>query len=295
MTAAIAVLPSAPRVGPRMSDSVKSPLLSAFRHLLQPLVRILLRHGVAFGEFADVVKAVYVEIARNEFSIPNKPQSDSRIAILTGLTRKEVHRIRTTGPDFGSDSNLSRVARVLQGWTQDPEFVGPYGVPLEIPFAGDLLSFSELVRRYSGDMPPRAMLDELIRVRAVLETPDSYVRLLNRTYLPSPLDPAGLERLGNVVHYFVDTVDFNLQKKRPGSGRFERYALTLEGVSPNDFHSFDALVREKGQEFLELLDNWLTSHEVKGGHKLPSSKAIKTGVGVFHFLEKGSHQDDDKR
>jgi hypothetical protein len=274
-----------------MSDSVKSPLLSAFRHLLQPLVRILLRHGVAFGEFADVIKAVYVEIAQKEFSIPGKPQSDSRVAILTGLTRKEVHRIRTHGPDFGADSNLNRVARVLQGWTQDPEFVGPYGVPLEIPFAGDLLSFTELVRRYSGDMPPRAMLDELIRVRAVLETPDNYVRLLNRTYLPSPLDPAGLERLGNVVHYFVDTVDYNLQKKRPGTGRFERYALTLEGLTPSDFRRFDELVREKGQEFLELLDNWLTSQEVKGGHKLPSTKAIKTGVGVFHFLEKEDGSD----
>jgi Family of unknown function (DUF6502) len=292
MTAAVAVLQSEPRFGPVMSDDVKSPLLSAFRHLLRPLIRILLRHGVAFGELADVIKAVYVEIARREFSLPDKPQSDSRVAILTGLTRKEVHRIRTHGPNFDSDSNLSRVARVLQGWTQDPEFVGPYGVPLEIPFSGDQgLSFTELVRRYSGDMPPRAMLDELIRVRAVLETPDSYVRLLNRTYLPSPLDPAGLERLGNVVHYFVDTVDHNLQKKRQGLGRFERYALTLEGLTPADFRRFDDLVREKGQEFLELLDNWLTSHEVKGGHKLPSSKAIKTGVGVFHFLEQGQDSD----
>jgi hypothetical protein len=109
--------------------------------------------------------------------------------------------------------------------------------------------------------------------------------------LPSPLDPAGLERLGNVVHYFVDTVDYNLQKKRPGTGRFERYALTLEGLTPSDFRRFDELVREKGQEFLELLDNWLTSQEVKGGHKLPSTKAIKTGVGVFHFLEKEDGSD----
>ncbi len=227
MTAALAVLPLAPRFGPPMTESIKDPLLSAFKHLLRPLVRILLRQGIAFGEFADVVKLVYVEIAQSEFSLATRKQTDSRVAILTGLTRKEVHRLRVHGPSFGSASNLNRVARVLQGWTQDPEFVGPYGVPLEIPFYSEHgLSFSELVRKHSGDMPPRAILDELIRVKAVLETPDGYVRLLNRTYLPSPLDPAGLERLGNVVHYFVDTVDHNLRKKAQGAGRFERYALT---------------------------------------------------------------------
>jgi hypothetical protein len=269
-----------------MTEGIKDPLLSAFKHLLRPFVRILLRQGIAFGEFADVVKLVYVEIAQTEFSLAARKQTDSRVAILTGLTRKEVHRLRVHGPSFGSASNLNRVARVLQGWTQDPEFVGPYGVPLEIPFISEQgLSFSELVRKHSGDMPPRAILDELVRVKAVHETPDGYVRLLNRTYLPSPLDPAGLERLGNVVHYFVDTVDYNLRKKAQGAGRFERYALTLEGISPEDFPAFDKLVREKGQELLELLDNWLTSHEIKGGHRLPSSQAIKTGVGIFHFME----------
>ena len=119
------------------------------------------------------------------------------------------------------------------------------------------MSFEDLVRRYAGDVPARALLEELVRVKAALETDDGYVRMLNRTYLPSPLDPLGLERLGNVVNYFIDTVDFNLQKKRQGEGRFERYAITMEGLSPQLFREFDALVREKGQELLEILDDWL--------------------------------------
>ena len=97
-----------------------------------------------------------------------------------------------------------------------------------------------------------------------------------------------LERLGNVVNYFIDTVDFNLQKKRQGEGRFERYAITMEGLSPSDFDEFDALIREKGQELLEILDDWLGQHEIRGGHKLPDSAAIKTGIGIFHFIERTS-------
>jgi hypothetical protein len=278
-----------------MSENVKKPLLAACRHLLHPLVRILLRHGVSHGEFSDSVRGAYIDIAQKELVPPGRPQTDSRIAILTGLNKHDVARIRKADEEGDEAVGLNRIARVLQGWSQDPEYLGPYGLPLEVPFAGDTISFEDLVRRYAGDAPPRALLEELVRVQAALETDDGYVRLLNRTYLPSPLDPVGLERLGNVVNYFIDTVDFNLQKKRQGEGRFERYAITMEGLSPRDFEAFDALIREKGQELLEILDDWLGQHEIKGGHKLPDSASIKTGIGIFHFIEKtGSGMNEDQ-
>ena len=110
--------------------------------------------------------------------------------------------------------------------------------------------------------------------------------MLNRTYVPSPLDPLGLERLGNVVNYFIDTVDTNLQKKRQGEGRFERYAITMEGLSPQSFAAFEFFVREKGQEFLEILDDWLGEHEMHGGHMLTADKSIRTGVGIFQFVDR---------
>jgi hypothetical protein len=146
---------------------------------------------------------------------------------------------------------------------------------------------------YADDVQPRSLLDELLRVNAVRETDDGYVRLLNRTYLPTPLDPVGLERLGNVVNYFIDTVDFNLQKKKQGEGRFERYAITMEGLSHAKFQAFDDLIREKGQELLEILDDWLGQNETKGGHKLPSTESIRTGVGIFHFVEANPSPSDE--
>jgi hypothetical protein len=215
------------------------------------------------------------------------------LGILTGISARDVNRIRAGDADDDSEVGANQIARVLQGWSQDPEYLGPYGLPLEVPFEGDRTSFEELVQRYAGGVSARTLLGELVRVNAAFETDDGYVRLLNRTYLPSPLDRLGLERLGNVVNYFIDTVDFNLQKKKQGEGRFERYAITMEGLTPADFVAFDRLVREKGQEFLETLDDWLGQHEIKGGHKLPPSESIRTGVGVFHFLEKSQGIDDD--
>ena len=282
MSVALAIVPD---IGPSVTERVKKGLLSAYQQLLRPLVRILIRHGVSFGEFAEVIKAAYVEVASREFRLPGRKQSDTRIAILTGLTRKEVYRLRKAGEDE-TPSNLGRVARVVQGWNQDPEFVGPYGVPLELEFDTKIgPSFVELVRRYSGDMSPRAMLDELLRVDAVQEVEGARLRATNRAYIPLQHDPAGLERLGNVVHYRVDTIDHNLQKTKQGAGRFERYVLTLEGIDESDYAQFDALVRQKGQELLEVLDNWLTLREFETSRNPASQEKLKTGVGIFHFID----------
>ena len=269
-----------------MSENVKKSLLAACRHLLHPLVRILLRHGVPYGEFSNAVRGAYIDIASAELMTPDQPQTDARIGILTGMSAHEVGRIREMDAQDDQVVNANQIARVLQGWSQDEEYLGPYGLPLEVPFAGEKPSFEDLVLRYSDGAPPRILLGELVRVGAAVETSDGYVRMLNRTYVPSPLDPLGLERLGNVVNYFIDTVDTNLQKKRQGEGRFERYAITMEGLSPQSFAAFEFFVREKGQEFLEILDDWLGEHEMRGGHMLTADKSIRTGVGIFQFVDR---------
>ena len=293
MSAAVAYWTGTPDFGLGMSENVTKPLLAACRHLLHPLVRILLRHGISYGEFSDSVRGAYLDIASADLMPPDRPQTDARLGILTGMSAQEVHRIRALDAQNDSEVGINQIARVLQGWSQDPEYLGPYGLPLEVPFAGDRTSFEELAARYASGASVRALLDELVRVGAAVETDDGYVRLLNRTYVPSPLDPVGLERLGNVVNYFVDTVDFNLQKKKQGEGRFERYAITMEGIAPDSFAAFDHLVREKGQEFLEILDDWLGQYEIKGGHRLSTEESIRTGVGVFHFVDRFPTTTDD--
>src|SRR5688572_15970072 len=101
-------------------DSAKTRLATALRHLLRPLVRVMLRHGMAYGDLADIVKSVYVEVARDDFALPDRRNTDSRIAILTGLTRKEVKLIgEATHGDAGNGerhSNSNRATRVLSGW-----------------------------------------------------------------------------------------------------------------------------------------------------------------------------------
>ena len=202
-------------------DSVTLGLLSAYRKLLQPLVRILIRNGISYGELSEILKGVFVEVADRDFSLPGRRTSQSRVAIITGLTRKEVARqklILDSGQALNVISNHNRVTRVLVGWHTDPDFTGPYGMPLELPFDSPDSSpnFVELVRRHSGDMAPRAMLDELLHVGAVEALSSGAFKVLTRAYFTEPLRPDALERFGTVVRDFLRTLEYNMQKKSVG-------------------------------------------------------------------------------
>ena len=272
-----------------MSDSVKKGLLAAYSKLLRPLVRILLRNGVTYAEFSEVAKTVFVTIAAQEFRVPGKKMSKARIAIITGLTRKEVQRLSSTNQEgrYTIKTNLSRIGRVLSGWHTDPDFTGPYGMPLEIRYDSSILNdatFVRLVQQYSGDMTPRAMLDELLRVGAVVETDHNWFKAIRREYVPQTLEPDFLERVGRGIHDFIHTVEENLQKSGGELGRFERTVRTAGGMKAADLERFDEYARRKSQALLEDLDNWLNKLDQPDRKK--GEVAVQTGVGIYHFVVK---------
>jgi len=268
-----------------MEQKKKQRLLTAYRRLLKPLVRILLRNGVAFNEFSDIAKAVYVDVASQEFKVPNRKMSQARIAILTGLTRKEVARFfgeKAKQPEE-LKSNLNRVTRVLAGWHTDSDFTGPYGLPLELEFESPKgLDFSELIRRYSGDMAARAMLDELIRIGAIKETETGWYKILTRTYLPDADALDSLDRLAGVVQTFIGTIDNNIVEKDPAKRNFERQVFADDGMRPEDLPKFRAFIKNRAQLLLEEIDNWLSQLDPP---KESEKNVVRTGVGIYHFIE----------
>jgi hypothetical protein len=205
------------------------------------------------------------------------------------LTRKEVSRvIDIAGAEKeGVRSNLNRVARVLAGWHTDPDFIGPYGMPLEIQYEEEGIStvtFSKLVRRYSGDMSPRSMLDELMRVGVVIETDPGWLKVLRRDYEPQSLAQDSFERIGEVIKNFIDTVDFNLQKEQTGRSRFERIVYSPEGIRTKDVDRFNKYVNERCQQLLEEIDNWIAQLDLPD--KNGQEKVTYTGVGIYHYVER---------
>ena len=149
-------------------------LQRALETLLRPMCRLLLRHSFSFRAFEEIFKRVYVDVAMRDFGLPGKRPTASRVAVLSGLTRKEVRRLlqEPAADGAGGVERHNRAARVLAGWSEDAEFLDRRGEPRVLDVEGDA-GFATLVRRYSGDMPARAVLDELVRLGAVERRDDS--------------------------------------------------------------------------------------------------------------------------
>ena len=130
--------------------------------LMRPLFRLLLRHGVPFGAFEELARRTYVDVAFADFGIGGKRPSASRVSILSGLSRKEVQRLahEPLVPESDAGARYNRAARMLTGWVRDRDFCEENGQPRALDPEGDL-GFAGLVKRHSGDVPSRAILDEL--------------------------------------------------------------------------------------------------------------------------------------
>ncbi|MGD8812541.1 MAG: DUF6502 family protein, partial [Thioalkalispiraceae bacterium] len=134
-----------------MTHTASKILSAAMLRLLRPLVRLLLRHGVSYGTFADLAKWVFVDVADKEFAVPGKKQTTSRVSVLTGLSRKEVARVQAieTPDDEAIEQQYNRAARVISGWVRDAAFNDLEGKPARLALDGEN-SFAALVKKYSG-------------------------------------------------------------------------------------------------------------------------------------------------
>jgi hypothetical protein len=263
-----------------MSPHSKATMLNACRTMLRPIVRLLLKNGVMWKEFADLSRSAYVEVAGAEYGIGGRPTNSSRVSILTGLTRREVKRQRDllAANETAPSTKTSNAMRLLSGWFQDPAFADADGSPRVLARDGEHNSFAALHSQYGGDIPAGAMLKELIQAGAV-EEHDGGLRAVSRYYMPDPLDPEAVLRTGGVVGDLGRTVGWNLTRSTEEPSRFEGRATEPE-IPSEHLPAFRAYLEDKGQAILECVDRWLHEHR-SGPGDASGGKTTRMGVGVY--------------
>jgi len=258
-------------------------LEAAAGRVLRSLARVLLRYGVSVQAFIDLAKRAYIDAAQCDFALPGRRMTGSRLALVTGLTRKDVQRL--TSHRAPSDENalarVNRAARVIAGWRRDATFHGEAGVPAVLRLDDEAPSFIELVRRYSGDIPVRAVLDELVSNGSVSLT-DRGVRLADRG-LPSTDENGKLALLGSDVSDLVDTVAYNMQAD-PGRRRFQRKVM-YDNLSREAAAEFRRIAAERLQQVLEEFDRWLARHDRDVTGSMAGTGRVRAGIGMYCFEE----------
>ena len=195
------------------NTALNNALVAATERIMRPLVRILIRRGVGYPALTGLVKRVYLDVAKTDFVIPGKRQTASRLSTITGLSRKEVSRLeeQVSQEHELSTGGVNRAARVISGWVRDKAYHNKDGTPADLPFDTGPVSFSLLVKQYSGDITARTIADELTRVGAISVTDTAMIRLNTRAYIPSSDHADSLTILGTDVAALLDTIDHNLQ------------------------------------------------------------------------------------
>jgi hypothetical protein len=270
-----------------ITDRHTRTLSAAIMRLLRPLVRIILRNGMSFNAFSDVAKRVYVEVAMQEFGIAGKKQTISRVSILSGLSRKEVQRVMSQGDPAAAEETpyerYNRAARVIAGWVRDRDFLDNAGDPLALGQEDGSVNFNLLVKRHSGDVPARAVLDELLRVGAVERLPDGRIRLRSRAYIPRTSDVDKLEILGTDVSDLIHTIDHNLQ--HGATDPFFQRKVMYDNLPVEAVGAFRALAAEQAQALLEKMDQWLSQHDRDVNPSVKGAGHMRAGIGVYYFEE----------
>jgi len=259
----------------------KSALLKACRHLLVPVVRLLQRSGITWAEFAELGKEIFVDVAGSDYGLQGRPTNASRVAMITGLSRREVGRVRKllAGLEERKQPAGGSIAQVLSGWHLDTYFLGADGRPARLPADGNDASFATLLKRYAGDTPHGALTKELLKLELVAEVSPGVYEVRAREYLRSPLDPDMLRQAGVALHDHGMTLAHNVDDKRTEPPRFEGMA-TNPRISGSHIKDFREYLDQRGQVFLEDIDAWLAERQLDETHSF-ESESVRLGAGVY--------------
>jgi hypothetical protein len=251
----------------------KRTLVVALRTMLRPVVRLMIALGFNARDFMEVTKTVYTEVATEQYGKRGRNANVSRVALLTGLTRREVSRLRkvSSHDPLELEDPMVPVGRVLSSWYHDSKYTDPQGKPQELQLDP---TFLNLVNEHRGDIPATTLIKEL-QQHGSIEISKNRVRVLSRYFMPFRLDDQAIERFGRVMGDMGSAITQNLLESDPQQAAFEGRAVH-ELVSINAADAFRKYLDRRGMEFLEEIDDWLSDHTGTN-----NEQPIRLGVGMY--------------
>jgi hypothetical protein len=260
-------------------------LSTALARILRPVVRLALAHGITYPALADMLKTLFVDVARRDFPLPDSAPSDSRINLLTGIHRKELKRLRETAPDLteAMPESVSLGAQLVGIWTGKAPYLDPQGRPRPLPrLSGSTgaVSFESLVACLSKDIRSRVVLDEWLRLGiATLNQADEVV-LCTEAFIPR----AGIDELlyyfGHNLRDHAAAAVHNLLGEAPPL--LER-SVHYDALSTAGIEELRELAGRLGNEALQSLNKRALDLEARDA--VPDAAKQRFTYGVYFYNE----------
>lgn len=294
---------------------------TAIHRLLRPLVRLLLSFQITFPVFQQWLKTAYVEIADKEFPLAGKPQTDTRISLLTGIHRKDMKRLRhEENTDQGSPENISIGVQMAAHWMGQDEFLDSNKQPLALPFKsqGQGPSFEVLVEQVcKKDIRARVVLDEWLRLgvvtiesanKGVNEASVELIQLTPGAFVPShSMDEKAFflgmnvaDHLATATHNVLNSgQDTKTVGTKTGEAKFER-CLYYDGLSDSSIAELKQLANDQGMALLQSLNQRALQLKQQDQNleqdqlNTPIIKTQRINIGLYVFDEPDNSDNDNK-
>lgn len=265
-------------------EGVGEGLLRAAVETVRPIVRRLLASGIPFGLLESRLRELVIEVAEQEFTLAGRRQTDSRIALVTGINRKEVRRIRSQSaeplrpPSFGRNQAAGLISR----WRADPRATDHAGRPKPLPYkSGRGPSFVKLAEQVTVDLPARAILDELVRTGAAELRADGWVVLRADAYVPKFGRAEKLAMLAEDPPDLVETMLRNIFEEV--SEPLLQRRVSYDNVGAVAIPRLRRKIRSAAETFLRRIDRLLAKHDRDRNPEAPGGERQVAGLGVYYF------------
>lgn len=264
--------------------STAGALQSVVTRVMRPLVGLLIEHGLTYPWLNSVLKSVFVDVADQEFQLPDKRQTDSRLTLLTGVHRKDIRRLRENrkSADPPPPASIYLGAQVAAIWISDKRFVDSKGHPKPLPRLrrDPDPSFEELVTSVNTDIRPRAVLDEWLRLGAVEVDDGDCVRLKTEAFVPSNGFEEKAYYLGRNVHDHIAAARHNVQGEHPPL--LER-SVYYDELSAESVRELEKLANQEGVKLLQRLNR--RARELQAADNRAGRYAHRMNFGLYFYRE----------
>jgi hypothetical protein len=256
-------------------------LVLALKRLLRPLVRLLLAKGITYPYLCGLLKTLFVDVAAHDFPLKGKRQTDSRLSLLTGVHRKDVHRFMNQPRDTGAaPANVSFGARLVARWCGEADYLDESGEPLPLPRlagADGGPSFERLVADESKDIRARAVLDEWRRLGLVTVDGEDRICLRTGAFVPEEGFEEKAYFLGRNVRDHLAAATHNVLDGKPP---FLERSVYSDGLNEAATAELAALSERLGMNALRAINRRARALRADSAND-PAVRRVTFGVYFF--------------
>ncbi|MEP7300275.1 MAG: DUF6502 family protein [Caldimonas sp.] len=246
--------------------------------LMAPIALWLLRQGVSYPAFAELLKPVFVAAASGELERADTRPTQSSLSLLSGVHRKDVRELGRSPAAPRPTPRPPLSSQVFTRWLTDRRYRTKDGKPRALPRAGAGRSFESLCRELSNDVHPRAVLDELLRLGQV-GLDGERVLVLGDSFVPSPrLDEMTALFSSNASDHIAAAVS-NLTSDAP---RLLEQSIYADGMTPE---SIDILHTAARAAWAHAFEAVVTRARERVDHDAAGDGDMRMRFGVYFFSE----------